>query len=89
MSPVPEWKFGAYVDGELSPTEMREVEAELVHSRHARELVLALREEAGLLGEVLQERKREAERPATAGHRHAASPSACRSPSPWSACWLR
>jgi len=66
MSPVPEWKFGAYVDGELSPAEMREVEAELVRSRHARELVLALREEASLLGDVLQEREREAERPATA-----------------------
>jgi cytoskeletal protein CcmA (bactofilin family) len=66
MSPVPEWKFGAYVDGELSPAEMREVEAELVRSRRARELVLALREEASLLGDVLQEREREAERPVTA-----------------------
>ena len=56
MSPVPEWKFGAYVDGELSPAEMREVEAELVRSRRARELVVALREEASLLGDVLQER---------------------------------
>jgi cytoskeletal protein CcmA (bactofilin family) len=66
MSSVPEWKLGAYVDGELSPAEMREVEAELVGSRRARELVLALREEAGLLGDVLQEREREAERPVTA-----------------------
>jgi cytoskeletal protein CcmA (bactofilin family) len=45
---------------------MREVEAELVRSQRARELVLALREEAGLLGDVLQERQREAERPVTA-----------------------
>lgn len=66
MSSIPEWKFGAYVDGELSPAEMREVEAELVRSRHARELVLALREEASLLGDVLQERERRAERPVTA-----------------------
>jgi cytoskeletal protein CcmA (bactofilin family) len=66
MSPLPEWKFGAYVDGELSPAEMREVEAELVRSRHARELVMALRAEASLLGDVLQEREREAERPVTA-----------------------
>jgi cytoskeletal protein CcmA (bactofilin family) len=66
MSPLPEWKLGAYVDGELSPAEMREVEAELVRSRRARELVLALREEAGLLGDVLQERPRKAMRPAAA-----------------------
>ena len=66
MSPLPEWKFGAYVDGELSPSEIREVEAELVRSQHARELVLALREEASLLGDVLQEREREAEAPVTA-----------------------
>ena len=59
MSRIPEWKFGAYVDGELSPAEVREVEAVLVRSRRCRELVLALREEAGLFGDVLQERSRE------------------------------
>jgi len=64
MSPIPEWKLGAYVDGELTPAEMREVEAELVRSRHARELLLALREEAGLFGSVLQ--GREVVRPAAA-----------------------
>jgi len=66
MSPIPEWKFGAYVDGELSPAEMREVEAELVRDRGARELLLALREEASLLGDVLQEREKQAELPVTA-----------------------
>ena len=66
MSPIAEWKFGAYVDGELSPAEMREVEAEMVRSRRARELVMALREEAGLLGDILRERKREAARPVAA-----------------------
>lgn len=63
MSHIPEWKFGAYVDGELSPAEAREVEAELVRSQRARELVLALRDEARLLGDVLQGRRPE---PATA-----------------------
>jgi cytoskeletal protein CcmA (bactofilin family) len=62
MSPIPEWKFGAYVDGELSPAEVREVEAELVRSQRARELVLALRDEARLLGDVLQGRSRAAVR---------------------------
>jgi cytoskeletal protein CcmA (bactofilin family)/anti-sigma factor RsiW len=66
MSSFPEWKLAAYVDGELSPAEVREVEAELVRSRRARELVVALREEAGLLGDALQEREREAPQPAVA-----------------------
>ncbi len=66
MNVIPEWKLGAYLDGELSPAEVRELEAELVRSRHARELLLALREESALLGEVLQERPRQAERPVPA-----------------------
>jgi len=66
MNVIPEWKLGAYLDGELSQAEMRELEAELVRSRHARELLLALREESALLGEVLQERPRQAERPVPA-----------------------
>ena len=78
MSSIPEWKLGAYVDGELSPAEVREVEAELVRSRRARELVLALREEAGLFGDVLQER--EAPRPAMAEAPHTRFPCG-------GACW--
>lgn len=66
MSSFPEWRLGAYVDGELSPAEVREVEAELVRSRRARELVVALREEAGLLGDALHERERDAPQPALA-----------------------
>jgi cytoskeletal protein CcmA (bactofilin family) len=66
MSRIPEWKFGAYVDGELFPEEIREVEAVLVRSRSARELVLALREEASLLGDVLHERERDVAQPVTA-----------------------
>jgi len=53
---VPEWLLAAYVDGELDAEEQHRVETALVRSEESRRLVLALREEARLLSDVLQER---------------------------------
>ena len=53
---LPELTYAIYVDGELSPEELRPVEAHLVTCRRCRELVVALREEAALLTGALQER---------------------------------
>jgi anti-sigma factor RsiW len=66
MSCFPEPTYAVYVDGELPPDEALPLEAHLVGCRRCRELVVALREEAELLTDVLQERTREA-RPAAAG----------------------
>lgn len=55
-TPIPEWMLAAYVDGELAAADLRQVEAVLMHSEESRRLVLALREEARLLTDVLQER---------------------------------
>ncbi len=63
MSCFPELTYAVYVDGELPADEKRSLEAHLVGCRRCRELVVALREEAELVTDVLQERTREA-RPA-------------------------
>ncbi len=57
MSCFPESVYSVYADGELAPAQVREVEMHLVGCRECRALVLALREEASLLNEVLQERE--------------------------------
>jgi len=56
MSCFPESTYAFYLDGELAPDERRPVEAHLVRCRSCRALVVALREEAGLLADVLHER---------------------------------
>ena len=53
MSCPPEWTVGAYVDEGLAPPEVRSIEAHLVGCERCRGLVLALREEARALGEIL------------------------------------
>jgi anti-sigma factor RsiW/cytoskeletal protein CcmA (bactofilin family) len=63
MSCFPELTYAIYVDGELPAEEAHPVEAHLVGCRRCRELVVALREEAEFVTDVLQERVREA-RPA-------------------------
>lgn len=57
MSCFPEHTYATYADGELAPQELRPLEAHLVQCRRCRELVVALREEADLLADVLQERE--------------------------------
>jgi cytoskeletal protein CcmA (bactofilin family) len=54
MSCFPEWTYALYVDGELPRDEMRRLEAHLVGCRNCRVLVVGLREEARLLGDVLR-----------------------------------
>lgn len=56
MSCFPEVTYTFYVDGELPPDQLRPVELHLVECRHCRELVVALREEADLVADVLNER---------------------------------
>jgi cytoskeletal protein CcmA (bactofilin family) len=58
VSCFPESTYAFYVDGELGPDEVRLVETHLVQCRSCRGLVVALREEAGLLADVLHERAR-------------------------------
>ncbi len=53
MSCPPEWTVGAYVDQGLAPSDVRSIEAHLVGCERCRGLVLALREEARALGELL------------------------------------
>ncbi len=60
MKEFPESVIAAYVDGELSPEETRELELHLVQSREARQLVVALQAEATLLRDALQGRPRAA-----------------------------
>jgi len=48
-----ELRYAIYVDGELAPQERRTLEAHLVQCRDCRALVVALQEEAALLGEAL------------------------------------
>lgn len=55
MSCVPELRFALYIDDELTPEERRELESHLVGCLRCRELVVALREEAGLLADALLE----------------------------------
>jgi cytoskeletal protein CcmA (bactofilin family)/anti-sigma factor RsiW/branched-subunit amino acid transport protein len=56
MSCFPELTYAIYVDGELAAEERRPVEAHLIGCLRCRELVVALREEAELLGNTLLER---------------------------------
>ena len=58
MSCFPESTYSFYVDDELEPDEVRMIEMHLVQCRSCRGLILALREEAGLLADVLHERAR-------------------------------
>ncbi len=56
MSCFPEATYSVYVDGELRPDEHRAVEQHLMTCRACRAQVLALRDEAGLLSDVLHGR---------------------------------
>ncbi len=56
MSCPSESSWAVYVDGELAPGELRRLEAHLVSCQACRAQVVALREEAGLLADVLLER---------------------------------
>ncbi len=71
MSCFPESVYSVYVDGELAPQEVRDVETHLVGCRDCRALVLGLREEGTLLADLLLERVHPAHqrsaRPAPAG----------------------
>ncbi|MGI9590630.1 MAG: zf-HC2 domain-containing protein [Myxococcota bacterium] len=66
MSCHPEHVYAIYADGELTPEERRPLESHLVGCRRCRELVVALREEAELLGDVLLERPQARPSPAPA-----------------------
>lgn len=55
MSCLPEYTCALYVDRELLPDAVREVEAHLIHCQRCRRTILALQEEAGLLAALLQE----------------------------------
>jgi len=59
MSCFPEFLYSIYVDGELAADETREVESHLIQCQRCRGLVMALRDEADLLRDVIQERERE------------------------------
>ncbi len=60
MSCLPEHTYSVYVDAELSPDEVREVESHLIGCQRCRRVILALEEEAALLTDVLQQRPVEA-----------------------------
>lgn len=62
----PEPTYAVYADGELPTQERRPVESHLVGCRRCRQLVVALREEAELLGDVLHERPQTSEQTAPA-----------------------
>ena len=62
MSCHSESTYSVYVDGELPPERTRELETHLIQCRDCRALVVALREEAELLGDVLHERAVQAKR---------------------------
>ncbi len=62
----PESVYSVYVDQELSPAQVRPVEAHLVTCRRCRERVMALEEETSLLRNVLQERALPARAPESA-----------------------
>lgn len=57
MSCLPQWKLAVYLDDELPQAEVRPLESHLVECQACRALVVALREEAELLGDVLHERR--------------------------------
>ena len=56
MSCFPEYRYAIYVDGELEGAALREVQAHLIGCRRCRALVVALEEEATLLGDLLHDR---------------------------------
>jgi cytoskeletal protein CcmA (bactofilin family) len=56
VSCPPESTVAVYTDGALAPSEKRTLEAHLVHCQQCRALVVALRDEAALLSDVLHER---------------------------------
>ncbi len=62
MSCLPEATYAVYVDGELPAGDLRAVEAHLVGCRDCRTLVLALRSEATLIGDLLHDRVRHPQR---------------------------
>jgi len=76
VSCFPERTYAIYADDELAPEERRSLESHLVACRRCRELVMALREEAELLGDVLHERPQTLAAPAPSPPRPAASRSA-------------
>jgi anti-sigma factor RsiW len=55
---LPEETYSIYVDGELAPEQVREVESHLIQCESCRGLILALQEEGSLLADLLQERSR-------------------------------
>jgi len=57
MSCLPEWTYSIYLDGELDNAEKRRVESHLVGCQACRRLIVALREEAELVGDSLHERE--------------------------------
>ena len=57
---VPEWMLGAYVDDGVEATEVRRIESHLIGCESCRRMVMALREEAGVLGDVLRREARPA-----------------------------
>ncbi|MBW2274110.1 MAG: zf-HC2 domain-containing protein [Deltaproteobacteria bacterium] len=69
MSCFSEELYSVYVDGELVAGELRKIEAHLIQCRTCRATVVALREEASLLSQVLQERVRRRARPVAAHQR--------------------
>lgn len=50
---IPEWKLGAYVDAGLAAPEVRLLETHLISCEDCRRVVMALREEVGVLGAAL------------------------------------
>lgn len=56
MSCLPEWTWAMYADGELEGEAARRADAHLIHCESCRAQVLALREEALLLGGLFRER---------------------------------
>ncbi len=54
MTCQPEWVTAAYADGELDASRARSVETHLIHCERCRRRVLALRDEARVLGDALR-----------------------------------
>ncbi len=66
MGCFPEWIYSVYVDDELALAEKRSVESHLIGCQACRERIVALREEAGLIGDSLHEREPAARQPKAA-----------------------
>jgi cytoskeletal protein CcmA (bactofilin family) len=67
MSCAPEWRLSAYADGDLAPAEVRALELHLVGCARCRRQVIALRDEARVLRDLVHERLPATAPPATAG----------------------